>query len=283
MTMRSPRRRFTLLALALALGAPASAEIYQWTDAEGRIHFTQDLSQVPPKLRNAAEASARKETPPAAPPAVAAAIGDGGPRVRTLLRGGIQIPFEKNGNTMVVYARINDRVTAPFLVDTGASDVLLPEHVARAAGITIGEDTPFAVYQTANGAVQQPIVTLDSIQVGDARVERVRGAVSGGMEIGLLGGTFFNNFTFQIDPGANLITLFPNASVASGANAEEWRARFRVLRDRLAKLESYLETELLTDEARVADLEQRHAALTGELAALEEEADRAEVPQAWRE
>lgn len=272
------------LALLFGLGASARAEIYQWTDSEGSLHFTQDLSRVPRKQRAAAEASARKETTRAAPPAAAAAIRADGARARlTIRRGGIQIPFEKNGNTMIVYARINDRVTAPFLVDTGASDVLIPSHVAQAAGISIGADTPQAVYHTANGIVQQPVVVLESVQIGDARVEGVRGSVSDGMEIGLLGGAFFNNFTFQVDPGENLITLFPNASVASGANAEEWRERFRMLRDRIAKLATYLETNLLTDELRVAELERRHALLEAELEALDVEADRAQVPQAWRE
>jgi clan AA aspartic protease (TIGR02281 family) len=270
-----------MLGLLLGWSAPLHGEIYHWTDAEGRLHFTQRLSDVPRSLRPAAQASARQERKLSAAPGGAAAIHA---RVRPgLRRGGIQVPFEKNGNTMVVYARINDLVTAPFLVDTGASDVLVPAHVARAAGIAIGADTPQAVYHTANGIVEQPVITLASVAIGEARVEEVRGSVSEGMQIGLLGGTFFNNFTFQVDPGANLITLFPNAEVASGANADEWRARFRVLRDRIAKIGSYLETNQLTDEDRVEDLERRRAALEAELDALELEADRAEVPKAWRE
>ena len=45
-------------ALLLALPSWSSAEIYRWTDAEGRVHFTQDLSQVPPDHRAQAEESA---------------------------------------------------------------------------------------------------------------------------------------------------------------------------------------------------------------------------------
>ncbi len=38
------------LFLALAVG-PARAEIYQWVDENGTIHFTDELSSVPPSVR----------------------------------------------------------------------------------------------------------------------------------------------------------------------------------------------------------------------------------------
>lgn len=281
--MRLIRRPLALLALCFALAGRGGAEIYRWTDAEGHEHFTQDLARVPPGQRTAASSSARQETRSAAPPATASASAPPARRTRSPRGGPFEIPFEKAGNTMLVYARVNDRVTAPFLVDTGASDVLIPAQVAQAAGIAVGRDTPHDVYQTANGLVKQPIVTIDAMQVGDARVEQLRGSVTSGMEVGLLGGTFFNNFTFQVDPAANIITLYPNASVKAGANAQEWRARFTALRERIAELDRYLAENVLTDDARVADLERRRAALGAELEALDAEADRAEVPQAWRE
>ncbi len=277
--MRLLVRIAALAVLACGLPGEVSAEIYRWTDAEGHVHFTQDLSQVPAELRRGAEASARKETKradSAAPPAAPA-------RASRSARRALQISFEKQGNTMVVYARINDRVTAPFIVDTGASDVLIPGHIAQAAGVEIDRDTPRATYQTANGLIAQPIVVLDAVQVGDVRVENLRGSVGGGMQVGLLGGTFFNNFTFQVDPGANVITLFPNAQVRAGVNEGEWRARFREVREQLAVIEAYLAEENLVDKARVASLEKRRAALATELEALEDEANLAGVPQAWRE
>jgi hypothetical protein len=102
------------------------------------------------------------------------------------------------------------------------------------------------------------------------------------MTIGLLGGTFFNNFTFQIDPAANVITLMPNAHVRGGANQAEWRARYRELRGLIEELDAHLEGEL-TDPARVRVLNERREELAGALNALEDEANRADVPQAWRE
>jgi hypothetical protein len=58
-------RRLALLlataSLALVVAAPASAEIYRWTDDAGREHFTMDLHRVPPKHRGEAERKAALE------------------------------------------------------------------------------------------------------------------------------------------------------------------------------------------------------------------------------
>ena len=67
-------RRIVAVAVAACFVAsgwePASAEIYRWTDPNGREHFTTDLSRVPPQYRPRARRTAR---PPAgaAPPAAA--------------------------------------------------------------------------------------------------------------------------------------------------------------------------------------------------------------------
>ena len=55
-----PRPLLALLASALLLlgGAAALAEIYRYTDAQGREHFTTDLQQVPTRQREAAKAAA---------------------------------------------------------------------------------------------------------------------------------------------------------------------------------------------------------------------------------
>ncbi len=265
-------------ALAAGLSGPARADIYQWTDAEGRTHFTQDLSRVPPAERAAAERSARKETRSAD-----AALAHVARPPRARLGRAVEIPFERQGNAMLVYVRINDAVTAPFLVDTGASDVVVPGHVARAAGIRVTRDTPRQSYQTANGMIEAPIVTLDSVQLGGARVENLRGSLSDSMSIGLLGGTFFNNFTIHIDPATNVITLKPSQHMRSGANRDEWRERFRGLRREIAEIDAHLGSGVMLDEERARVLAEKRAALVSELEALEHEANVAEVPQVWRE
>jgi clan AA aspartic protease (TIGR02281 family) len=195
----------------------------------------------------------------------------------------LRIPFEKRGDMMIVEVTLNDRVSAPFLVDTGASDVSIPAELAGRLGIQVGPDTPYRRYQTANGIVANPIITLDSVQAGEARLEQVSASISSTMGVGLLGGAFFNNFTFQVDPAASVIAVVLNDRVRAGRSQNEWRREFQRLRAELARLEQYIEENHFTRESRVAGLEENRAELEDELRALEEEADRAEVPQAWRD
>jgi clan AA aspartic protease (TIGR02281 family) len=282
--MGPTRRCGIALAATLLLAAPAAGgEIYRWTDARGNVHFTEDLSQVPPAQRAAAEEAAQRRAAapsrlqtyeaPASRPRPAAFTG----------RRVLHVPFVKRGGAMLVQVRINDRVTAPFLVDTGASDVAIPAAVAARAGIRVDPDAPRALYQTANGLVSKPLVTLESVEVGEARMEDVRGSISDSMEVGLLGGTFFNNFTFQIDPAASVLTLIRNDRVRRGLSERQWRDRFREVRGKLERVERYLGENELTRDDRVAQLEDARDRLARDLETLEREADRADVPHGWRE
>jgi clan AA aspartic protease (TIGR02281 family) len=273
--------------LLLVLPSWSTAEIYRWTDVEGRVHFTQDLSQVPAAHRSAAEQGAAAprtdrlqiySTSPAADRATVRARSRG-PRFGEMLR----IPFERRGDVMVVEVTLNDRVSAPFLVDTGASDVSIPAALADRLGIQIGPDTPYRRYTTANGVIAKPVITLDSVQAGEARLEQVRASVSSTMDVGLLGGAFFNNFTFQIDPAANQIAVVLNDRVRAGRSEAQWRQQFQRVRGDLVRLERYIEENHFTRESRVAGLQEKRVELEGKLQTLEEEANLALVPQAWRE
>jgi clan AA aspartic protease (TIGR02281 family) len=251
------------------------------------VHFTQDLSQVPAAQRAEAERRAAAPRPDRLQTYSTSAPGDGStvrpgrrqPRSGEMLR----IPFDKRGDMMVVEVTLNDRVTAPFIVDTGASDVSIPSTLADQLGIRIGPETPYRRYTTANGIITKPLITLDSVQAGEARLEQVRASVSSTMSVGLLGGAFFNNFTFQIDPAASQIAVVLNDRVRAGLSESEWREQFQRLRGDLLRLERYIEENHFTRRSRVAGLEEKRVELEGRLQALEEEADRALVPQAWRD
>ncbi len=159
----------------------------------------------------------------------------------------------------------------------------IPWSVSQQLGIRIGPNTPRIRARTANGIISEPLVSLQSVQLGPARVTNLKAAVSGSMNIGLLGGEFFNNFVYQVDSAAGEITLVPNDRVRAGMDKAQWLERFEAIREPLGRLEAYLDKGGFTDEGRVRELEKHREQLTAALEKLEAQANVARVPRGWRE
>ncbi len=298
-TARSMRWRglYTLLLLCVAVclpSPPARAEIYRWRDAEGRLHFSQDLNQVPLEYRAQARSGVvgdggrsriqHYEAPPAAvaprPRSRATAPPSNAHRVH-------RIRVAATGSTMRVEVRLNDRVTAPFFVDTGASDVVIPQWVAEELGLDLsGARTAF--YGTANGTIQQSLVTLESVELGTARATSVPASVSRTMQTGLLGLSFFNHFRYRVDPAAGLIVLEDNGLVEAGRirggrSEAQWRGLFAALAARRQWIEREIERTSSNRARRRAELEAMIEEVERQVAVLEDEADSARVPMQWRD
>jgi clan AA aspartic protease (TIGR02281 family) len=281
------------LASMLAVGT-AGAEIYRWTDAEGRVHFTQDLSQVPARYRKQAEERAREpvnrgrvqtysgrsDSGSSSPPAKRGASSDTGKVYK--------IAVQRAGTSMMVAVRLNDSVTAPFLLDTGASDVLVPESVAKELGLNTGAASRTKRYSTANGIVEHPVVMLRSVSLGGAVVENVPASVSPNMDIGLLGLSFFNHFTYNIDAAAGVVTLIPNrlavsGQIRGGRSEAQWRSEYRNLHARLEAIEREYARKPESRSRERQRLEAERADLERQLTLLDDEADFARVPMVWRD
>jgi clan AA aspartic protease (TIGR02281 family) len=261
---------------------PATAEIYRWTDAEGRLHFTENLSKVPLAQRDEARRAAAKESSRKLQTYSAAAAHVPERKLAVRRGGEIRVPFVRDGSLMRVEVRLNDQVTTPFYIDTGASGVSLPSHVAEQLGIRIHPDMPHVRVVTANGMTSRPLVTLEAVELGAARVEGLEATVNPAMSIGLLGGTFFNNFVYRVDAAESEIRLVPNERIRGGLREQEWRTRFLQLREPLARVDSYLEEAVVLRKGERARLERRRSELANSLEELEQHANRLDVPYKWR-
>jgi clan AA aspartic protease (TIGR02281 family) len=277
--------------LSALLAGSASSEIYRWTDSEGRLHFTERLERVPLDQRDAAVESVMRtsEPDPAAETPASHAFDEPEAtqppvsRLRSQRHSQVVVPFVREGTLMRVDAVLNDTVTAPFLVDTGASGVSLPSELAQQLGIRVRPDTPHIRVGTANGVVSRPVVRLDAVEVGGARVEGLYATLNPSMEIGLLGGAFFNNFIYRVDAGAGVITLTPTDLMRGGMGEADWRRRFRSLIDPLTRLNAHLASDVVRRQGEKARLEQRRRELEAALEELQSEANRLDVPHAWRQ
>jgi aspartyl protease family protein len=289
--MLRPTRWLGLLLVLTLAPLAAAGEIYQWTDEQGRIHFTQDLSQVPARHRSQAELRAmappeagRLQTysQPAAPAPASAPARAGAPGRE------VRVAVARAGTGMLVSVRIDGSVTAPFLVDTGATDVLIPAWLAKRLGIQPGPESRSKSYRTANGVVTQSTVMLRSVDLGGAVVENVPASISPSMEIGLLGLSFFNHFTYHIDAAAGVLTLVPNdlaesGGILGGRSEAQWRAEYQDLRARIEAVDQEYARKSTSKAREREHLEKQRADLLGDLALLDGEADRARVPMRWRD
>jgi aspartyl protease family protein len=120
-------------------------------------------------------------------------------------RGSVVNQVNHSGQAMVVLQRdrsghylaegqINGQAVV-FLLDTGATDVALPEDTARELGLDFG---PQVDVMTAAGPMKAWRTRLDSVSVGNITLNNVRAMITRGpMEEVLLGMSFLKHFTLR--------------------------------------------------------------------------------------
>ena len=82
-----------------------------------------------------------------------------------------------------------------FVVDTGASQLVLTQNDAERVGLNPDELRYLGSANTANGVVRTASVSLDTVQLGDITDQRFRAVVNDGqMEKSLLGMTYLSGF-----------------------------------------------------------------------------------------
>ncbi len=118
------------------------------------------------------------------------------PTTETLEDGGARVVLVRNRyGHYVASGRINGQ-PVDFLVDTGASDVNIPASVAGKLKLERG--APFYA-RTANGTITVYRTRLDSVQIGEIRLEDLNGSINPNMEGDsiLLGMEFLKRLDFS--------------------------------------------------------------------------------------
>ncbi|EKE45823.1 hypothetical protein OCGS_0049 [Oceaniovalibus guishaninsula JLT2003] len=115
------------------------------------------------------------------------------PRQSVAVDGSISVPRGYDGHYRMTLDV--DGVAVPFIVDTGASDLVLSQRDARRVGIDTGELAWIGRAQTANGTVPMARVFLDSVSLGPLTDRSVPASVNGGeMDTSLLGMSYLQHF-----------------------------------------------------------------------------------------
>jgi clan AA aspartic protease (TIGR02281 family) len=190
------------LALAATLwmvSAPGlAADFYRWVDDKGIVHFTDNVHNIPENRRATAKRiqgneGSGNQPPPAATPTK------------------VSIPFEKHGSVVIVQATLNGKAAVKLVLDTGASFTMISSATAKQLDIDATQAERTMPFQTANGMIQAPLISLDSISVAGLELKNLTAAVHDAMPdpgvAGLLGLNFLTNFRMDIDTEKGIVHL----------------------------------------------------------------------------
>jgi len=178
-----------LLIILLMLPLAAAADIYQWTDEQGRVHFSD--KPMPGAKKRQVTPLKTVENP-----------------TYNLENNSLQMHFSEEHGSMRVKAQVNG-VPMHFIVDTGATLVIIPPAVAERANVKKDEELKVTL-KTANGEVPAPLVSIAELDVDGVVQRDVQAAVhqiSDDPSLGLLGMSFFRQYTMTIDHDQKVIRL----------------------------------------------------------------------------
>lgn len=178
-----------VMALLLSLTPWAQAEIYKWKDANGKIHFsdkpvTGAQKQQSGHVNRIANPTFNLDS----------------------LRS--EVPYRIRNGSMLVEAEVNG-VQQTFVIDTGASFVVIPPQLARKAGIST-KGARMVQLQTANGLTSAPMVTLDKLNLNGVERRNVTAViqpVDAAGHVGLLGMSFLGAFQTNFDHQRQIMVL----------------------------------------------------------------------------
>lgn len=129
------------------------------------------------------------------------AAGDGGAIATVAPPGrGNSVTLTADGRGHFVTTGVVNGTSLRFLVDTGATAVVLSSADAKRAGLDY-LSAPRAVTQTANGLIPVYTVKLDTLKIGGIEVNNVDAIVVDGdqLPIALLGMSFLNRMEMKRD------------------------------------------------------------------------------------
>lgn len=116
------------------------------------------------------------------------------------------------GNHFYANVKVNNQ-NIRFMIDTGATDMVLSLRDAKKAGINIAKLIFNKPYQTANGISYGASVVLKDVKFGNLNLKNVRASVnSADMGVSLLGMSFLRNFKkYEFYQNKLILTPYTNS------------------------------------------------------------------------
>ncbi|QOD38757.1 TIGR02281 family clan AA aspartic protease [Candidatus Wolbachia massiliensis] len=111
--------------------------------------------------------------------------------------GSIEFTKSYDGH-FYIQAQVNGH-NITFLLDTGASDIVLSQKDALLAGVNLKNIQDFKTYETAKGQIKAGVVRIPQVKIGNFLINDVQASVNThSMSHSLLGMSFLRYFHFTI-------------------------------------------------------------------------------------
>ena len=120
-------------------------------------------------------------------PAGEAAAAAAGEAKETLLK-------RRSDGHFYVDAEVNGELVN-FVIDTGATDVVLPMDTARRLGIAFSESEFEVIGRGASGPVRGKVIRLDKVSVDGKEVRNIDAAIAEGLDQPLLGQAYLSRIS----------------------------------------------------------------------------------------
>ncbi len=91
------------------------------------------------------------------------------------MRGQTELVLTANRHNQYIANGFINNTAVVFLLDTGANDVSVPEHIANKIGLKHG---PAIRYETANGTAVGYQTMIKKIKLGDIELENIRASIN---------------------------------------------------------------------------------------------------------
>lgn len=274
-------RRSILIGMFLLLATAAYGKIYKWTDRNGTIHFTDNISAVPLEYRDQVEerkTTSSDATRPAQGTTSRSAPPSGMPAKHV-------VPLHGDRGALFVDVVLNGTLQTRLHIDTGATYTVLSRALAAQLRLNL-ERADIIPLTTANGVVLASLLAIDSVTVSGATVRDVDVVVHDVGGEGLLGMSFLSNFDVSLNTRDKEMILTEIAEAAdtaphAGRSEQWWRFQFAFYRRILTDIDAYLKDRPATRAEKVK-LESALRLYQQKLTALERRANQAAVPRHWR-
>jgi Aspartyl protease/Domain of unknown function (DUF4124) len=178
-------------AVLCVVTTPAVAEIYKWIDDGGGAHYSEGLESVPEGNRARALPLGFRNQPPPPPSLALPAPRESAAR------------HTSSGRATEIRYVPGERILV---------DALISPRALVAAGVSLTRDAISGSIQGVTGTAEVKAVVVDSLEIGDARVGRLRVLAyemgQSGHD-GLLGRDYLDQFQLAIDTSRGVVTLSP--------------------------------------------------------------------------